>query len=29
VGAAITDPTELTRRLAEGAASLRSHGAPH
>ena len=29
VGAAITDPTELTRRLAEGAASLRSHGAAH
>jgi N-acylglucosamine-6-phosphate 2-epimerase len=28
VGAAITDPTELTRRLAEGAASVRSHGAP-
>jgi N-acylglucosamine-6-phosphate 2-epimerase len=28
VGAAITDPTELTRRLAEGAAALRSHGAP-
>jgi N-acylglucosamine-6-phosphate 2-epimerase len=27
VGAAITDPTALTRRLAEGAASLRSHGA--
>lgn len=28
VGAAITDPTELTRRLAEGAAAPRSHGAP-
>jgi N-acylglucosamine-6-phosphate 2-epimerase len=28
VGAAITDPAELTRRLAEGAAALRSHGAP-
>ena len=28
VGAAITDPTELTRRLAEGTALVRSHGAP-
>ena len=28
VGTAITDPTALTRRLAEAAARSRSHGAP-